>query len=150
LPIAKTVEGNFWILDVSSSGKWGPIFYFSHDPPVMVNHFDSLESFIHSVAIESKVSDEATALVHEVWDDVAAGISVEGARYSNDALVANFARALSDNFRIFDLRGQKPRGLAWGRGRADLECKRCGSELVFAVEVPKPKQSLIAKLLRRK
>lgn len=147
LPIAKTNDGNYWVLDVNPAGAWGPVFYFSHDPPVMVKQFDSLELFITAVASARRVADEAASLVYEVWRDICSGVSAEDARGSKDVLIATFARTLPDNFRIFDLRRKELQGFAWGRGRADLDSRRCGTELVFAVEVAKPRQNLITRLL---
>ena len=46
--IARDYCGNFWMVEVTSSG-FGPIFFCSHDPPVFAYQSDSLSRFFEEV-----------------------------------------------------------------------------------------------------
>ncbi len=143
--VAKTGEGNFWVLDVKEDGSWAHVFYVSHDPPVFSIHFNSLESFVKAVIEGERIIREVSSLT---WQDHSRGIPVPAARSSQDPKLAQFARSLPDDFRIFDLRGtDAPRGFEWGQAGPWTQCKRFGLELIFAVEDPKPKKGILSRLL---
>ena len=142
IPVAKTVTGNFWVVDVSPEGEWQNVFYISHDPLVMVIHFSSLDDFIKAVVLYGKrVIDETTSLVDDALKSK--GLSVKDALSSKDTILFDFAKNLSDDFYIYDLRNQSlMRGFEWGSGPDcdSPECKRYGVHLVFAVKIPQPQK----------
>lgn len=143
--VAKTREGNFWVLDVKEDGTWAHVFYISHDPPVFIIHYNSFESFLEAAVEGERVIKEASSLISH---DHMRGVSVMEARTSPDTMLAQFAGSLSDNFRIFDLRDVHiPQGFEWGLAGALTQCKRCGLELIFAAQEPKPKKGLLSRLL---
>jgi hypothetical protein len=150
LAIAQTNEGNFWAVDVKATGDWGEVFYFSHDPPVVAVQFDSLEGFIEAADGGDQIVETARVLADEIWRDRSAGAMATEIRKSSDETLAQFARSLPDNFRLFDLRGSTaPRGFAWGRAGPQAHCRRLDHDLIFAVEESSPTKGFLKKLLRR-
>lgn len=132
IAVAKTVEGNFWVVDLKENGTWGEVFYISHDPPVFALHFNSLHSFLEGAVRGDSIIKEAASLISH--DYLRGELAKEGRR-SADKKLAQFAHALPDSFRIYDLRGlQPPQAFEWASAGPWTRCKRCQFDLIFAVE----------------
>ena len=136
-------NGNTWVVDVNTTGTWGSVLYFSHDPPTVAIQFSSLRAFLESVVGRRPIVDDASRLADVVWSRTADAISLTDATRSDDPILRSFALSLPTDFQIFDLRAQttEPRGFSWGRAGPDSICRRSGSALIFAVETkPAPRR----------
>ncbi len=143
--VAKTMEGNVWLLDVHADGTWGHVFYLSHDPPVFILHFNSFLTFLEAAIGGNRMVKEAASLM--TLDRIQGVLAME-ARNLSDAKMARFAHALPDNFRIYDLRGlQSPQGFEWGSAGPWTQCKRFQFDLIFAVEEAEPQRSFLFRWL---
>ena len=128
-------DGNFWIVDISENGVWGRVFFVCHDPPVVVLMYESLEALVRAVLEGDRVMYRSINCASRIWREKKVGVMAKEAMYSSDMLVAKFSASLPSNFEIYDLRGEGGgNGFVWGRGGADLDCRRAGSELIFGVE----------------
>ena len=135
IPIASR-DGNTWVIDIQSDGASTYVLYFSHDPPVVIIQFDSLAEFIDAVGNQHDVAGAANIAASQVYKTGASGISVAEARRSRDTDIAKFAENLPGNLSVFDLRKRSPlRGFAWGRTGPNAECRRAGTNLIFAATV---------------
>lgn len=145
--LAKTVEGNFWLLDVMKDGSWEHVFHISHDPPVFAVYFNSFVTFLEAAVAGDRMVKEAASLISQ---DHMRGVLAIEARSFSDAKMAQFAHTLPDNFRIYDLRAvQSPQGFEWGLSGAWTQCKRFNLDLIFAVEETEPKKGLLSRLMRK-
>lgn len=127
VPLNKTETGDFWAVDIDSTGRWGAVFYLSHDPPIVLVQFESLSEFIVATATRSRLVDDK--MITEAMK--AQGISIEEAKTSSDRILKDFAATLPERSFIFDLRlNSGLNGFQWHPGN----CFRCGDERVFAVE----------------
>jgi hypothetical protein len=132
IPVASR-HGNSWVIDLDRNGTWSSVLYFSHDPPVVLIQFDSLTQFINALGDHQNVTEAANHAAAEIYKASSLGMTVAAARQSKDKKLATFASNLPQTFSVFDLReGSLPKGFAWGRGGADSECRRAGTELIFA------------------
>lgn len=41
--------GNFWIVEISSSGEWGEVYFICHDPPLIVKQANSFYEFLNQL-----------------------------------------------------------------------------------------------------
>jgi SMI1/KNR4 family protein SUKH-1 len=148
--------GNFWVVDVNSqTGAWGRVVFVSHDPPVLVVQAADLSEFIEQVlgivrpGQRQAWSESRDTAVSRAWRDEPYLMSRTEALASGDELVAEFAERVPEPYRIADLRGA-PNGVgfSWGRAGPAAKPRRCGAELLFAVEVAK-RGSFLSRLLRR-
>ncbi len=147
--------GNFWIIDVESTGNWGNVFYACHDPAVIVKQSDNLLQFIdHLDEYGMDPQNSTLNIIHEktvfdIWRNNHGFIEINEARNSEDATLKNFALSLADNFVIADLRNKPNKaGFAWGEFGFDIhKSVRCGDELIWGMERPL-KKNFFAKLFR--
>jgi hypothetical protein len=137
--------GNFWVLEVDAHGNWGPVFFGSHDPPVIAIQARNLNEFLLQVLEPALapphralrfVHDEATA---EIWrTDPWLTPQLQG-NASEDATLREFANSLPERFQIADLRkAEIGSGFSWGKAGPNADVRRCGTELLFAVEQKRP------------
>jgi cell wall assembly regulator SMI1 len=155
VPLLTDGSGNFWVIDVNNkNGAWGPVFFVSHDPPVVVVQAPDLETFLSQV-LDTGRSNPNNALSYvrkvsaaRVWKDDPWLISVPDARAAKDPLVSNFAEQLPENFRLADLRSKEVgSGFSWGLAGPNTELRRDGTELLFGVEQKAP--SFLKRVLTR-
>ena len=150
IAIAKSVEGNFWVVDPSPGGSWDRILYFSHDPPVVVIAFLSLGMFIDEALTGQHLPKGATELARRVWQELPRGLMTSEVDSGADPLIVEFSRKLGPEFAIFDLRNSGVgRGFVWGGARPDADCARMGTELVFAVRQPQAPRSWFGRIFGR-
>lgn len=130
VPVATTITGNHWVVDVTSDGQWGPVFYVCHDPPVLSVGFDTLGDFILCAAHSARLRERARALERTPPP----GMSVAMARRSADSALSSFLATLTTDCRIFDWRAPGSpgveRSLAWS---LDGWHRRDGDRLIFAI-----------------
>ncbi len=140
VPIATDGYGNFWVVDASSRGAWGAVFFVVHDPPVAIIQARDVASFIDQVfdarATPAMPSDSAIQLI---WERNPYVISRAQALASQDSTVRAFAQRLDEHFAIADLRDGMPgHGFVWGSAGPDTTVRRDGERLLFAVEQKRP------------
>jgi hypothetical protein len=133
--------GNSWVVDILSSGAWDHVLYWSHDPPVMVKHFATLNEFIQLAGrvkkAEQLVDEEAVASSYNnPGKDVRTACSA-------DASLRAFSELVPDEYRLFDLRqGSPEHGFRWD---PDFQAiTRFGDELVFALPPREKSKGLFA------
>ncbi len=135
--------GNFWVVDLfRDSTAWGPVFYASHDPPVIVFQTDSLAHFISELLRlgNHPRKSELTAVHDEhdgrIWRENPGVMTHEQCLGSDDGELAVFARSLDETWLFVDLR--QPRlgdGFSWGRYGGPPETpRRFGEKRVFAYQ----------------
>ncbi|THJ12982.1 MAG: hypothetical protein CAF43_001690 [Nitrospira sp. CG24C] len=147
VPVAKTEEGNFWVVDVGENGIWSSLFHISFDPPILLVQYSTLEGFVEA-ALSGQLA--ATREFLRTKGAYSAGILADQARNSPDSVIAQFAQSLPSNSRIFDLRGDTvPQGFEWGSAGPRSMCKRFGCELIFATEEPTARKGLLSRLLAK-
>jgi hypothetical protein len=140
--------GNFWVADLDGeSGSCGPVFFCSHDPPVLMIAATSLDAFLRDL-FDTSCEDLAKFIkkTHEQVGEIrlvsSGGMPSVDARTSNDREIAEFAEKLSDGAFIFDLRhASKWHGFPWALRTASDELSRDGSRLLFAVKPETPKRA---------
>jgi hypothetical protein len=144
--------GNFWVVDVSPRGEWGPVIFVCHDPPVIAIQAHDLAGFVSQLLEPEQaevlryVHDQA---VTQIWKDDPWLMSAQDAKLSGDKVIREFANQLSEKFCVADLRSRKVgSGFSWGKAGADAEVKRDGSDLVFGVE--RKASSFLNRLLSRR
>lgn len=145
--------GNFWVVDIHSTGAWGAVFYVCHDPAVIVKHSRNLAQFIrhiHEYGMEEGASHMARIteqIVPEIWRERSGYQPQTEAARTGDATLKQFAATLPETFLLADLRHQpNGAGFAWGRYDKRLDSTvRYGDELIWAVELKK-KKSFFGKL----
>jgi cell wall assembly regulator SMI1 len=143
LPIAGDGSGNFWVVDLHrDSTEWAPIYFASHDAPVILVQSHSLEHFLaelfrmsappHRTAVDDVVADR----LFEVWRTNPSVLTVEAC--AADAVLASFARELGPGFQIIDLRNAPiGMGFSWGRYGPGTRVGRYGALPVFAYGKPR-------------
>lgn len=127
--------GNVWFVDVApTSGAWGPVLFFCHDPPVVVHQAADLGSFLELLRSEdaaSPIDAVHTDHVDRIWKRERLPVPVRKARASDDPVIRQFAATLSDGYAIADLR--RPHvgdGFAWARS---APIGRHPTERIFAL-----------------
>lgn len=134
--------GNFWVVDINpESGAWGAVFYACHDPAVIGVQAPELATFLSQI-LEPAESNPKNALnyvrkeaAYRIWREDPWLMPMNDSRILQDPLTSNFARQLPENMRIADLRSKEiGSGFSWGRARPNADVRRCGANLVFAVE----------------
>jgi cell wall assembly regulator SMI1 len=130
VPIAADGFGNFWVLDVTPADTdVAPIFYASHDPPVVVYQSPSLAHFVREL-FAMFMPPHASALddVHEgrLFDDLGERVEVVDLRHAEIGM-----------------------GFSWGRyGPRTIVCRQ-GYERLFACAPPAGRPGLLRRLTGR-
>jgi hypothetical protein len=138
--------GNHWgyVLtgDSGDLADLGPIYYFSHDPPVFLYQSPSLSHFLNEMfkmaeaPCESLLNEVHEDRLKEVWSRNPDLIPVAEARQSSDPLIAEFAQTLPDHWKMIDLRNPAfGAGFSWGRCR---EFKRHDRTMIFGLDIKEP------------
>ncbi len=129
-PVAADGYGNFWVLDLTpDTGDTAPVFFLSHDPPVLVYQAPDLSSFLVR-ALDGTVPGDAP---HVVWGSRPGALTHEAATSTGDQALRQFARRLGDAWTFVDLRHRSlGDGVAWGRYGPRTRLARHGWERIFA------------------
>ncbi len=112
--------GNFWVVDLQAdSTEWGPIYYVSHDLPVVIFQSPNWKHFLQEVAKFLCGLPGSIEEVHEGkkignWPDDPFAIPQQIAFESQNRVIREFAELVGPGFVIHDLRGAAPgRGFCW-------------------------------------
>lgn len=133
--------GNYWVVDLTSGAtEWGPIYFASHDPPVVLYQAPNLSRFLEEVLKLGDPDGPRSQLdvVHEdatmrVWAENPGMLSLAECLASGDAVLERFAESLSDGFEVRDLRAAGVGdGFSWGRYGPRTENRRAGEAPLFA------------------
>lgn len=138
--------GNEALVDLAhSSESWGPVFFTSHDPPVVVLYFQELADFIAALASDGWGEERRTSprsiekAVDEIWDSDPFSVPASKLLNTPTDIPRQFIAPLLPKGRVTDLRERKiGTGFVQGRFRSNdpsLEC-RLGRDLVFGVSRP--------------
>jgi len=139
--------GNFWVLDLTPDARErAPVFFASHDPPVVVFEAPDLATFVQDALANGLGGDDHDARVFAVWNEDTRPLTHADA-LAGDAASRAFASALDDRFRFVDLR-QPTRGdgFAWGRHGPRTILRRHNTDLLFAYAEPERKQGFLSRL----
>ncbi|HMG71515.1 MAG TPA: SMI1/KNR4 family protein [Gemmatimonadaceae bacterium] len=140
LSIAHDGYGNYWVVDLlSTSTKWGPIYYACHDPPVIVYQCADLEQFIRDVLtmieppFKGPIDEAHEGAVDRVWKENPGIFPVSQAIASMDPELNAFGRSLPSEAFVADLRRARlGDGFSWGRFGPRTKLFRHGESSVFA------------------
>jgi hypothetical protein len=138
--------GNYWAVDVDRrTGDWGSVLFICHDPPVIAIQARDLSTLLEQILspVDSYPENALTYVTKEavrrIWKTDPWLTTVERARISTDAVVSNFAKGLTENFNIADLRaGEVGSGFSWGQAGPRSIVRR-GEGLLFGVEGKAPR-----------
>ena len=154
LPVASDGCGNFWVIDVPpGAATWGPVYYWSHDAPVVLVQARSLGEFVaealklykppHRSLVDAVHQDK----LFDVWTKNPGVIPQADALASADSALREFASRLTADFGIIDLRSAPiGMGFSWGRYGPDSNVQRFGAEPIFGYQQPAKKPGLFARL----
>ena len=145
IAIAHNGFGDYWVVDLCrDSTDWGPIYFCSHDPAVIVYQSPSLYHFMEEVIKmfvpphRSLIDDVHEDLLMNIWRNNPSMITQEQALISEDADIKEFAQSLNENYLVIDLRhAQIGDGFSWGRYGPKTVNKRFGEKRIFAYEIRK-------------
>lgn len=140
LPIASDGFGNFWVVDLhEGSTDFAPIYYASHDPPVISLQSTTFVDFLLELfkmsepPFRSAIDDVHEDRRFEIWRRNPGVLSHEACLASEDAALAAFAQELEPEFQVIDLRdAQVGQGFTWGRYGPRTEIRRAGALPIFA------------------
>lgn len=112
--------GNSWIADVGDAGKWGGVYFFCHEPGIILLQTSDLSEFIRQLDDFCRNGPRST-LHHsyevaswEIWNDTAPFHSKNIVAGSDEVLRA--FRNKYPSHHIIDMRNAKPdQGFAWNR-----------------------------------
>lgn len=140
LPVAGDGAGNYWIVDLTpQSTDWGPVFYYSTNPEVIVWQAKTFSEFIAQLI--SFASFEEGSPIEQVHDKYAARIWAENpnlippekTQEPGDSELGLFAQSLKKGYMFVDLRkGKTGDGLSWRRYAEKTELVRYGNVRLFA------------------
>ena len=142
IAIAADQSGNSWTLDLhGGSAYFGPIFYVSHDPPVIVYQNSTLEKFINQVlaSLNSPWQSDITKVVSEsaysIWNENPNMMNQPDCLNSTDQDIKAFAQELEEDYRIIDMRNPKVGdGFSWGISGPETILRRYGYQTMFAYQ----------------
>jgi hypothetical protein len=143
VPIGTDGEGNFRVVDVSSGGEWGAVFFIAHDPPVAILQARHLASFLRQI-LDTPERAATKDAANRIWSDNPDLVSRAEALASPDPAVRALAEQVSDEFAIADIR-EEGKGFVWGAAGPNTVVRRAGEELVFAIQ-QKKKRSVFSRL----
>jgi len=119
--------GNFWVVDVSPTGDWGPVFFVCHDPAVVIKQSEDLVEYLQQIDELGKKPDQSTLSVFldrtmmRIHGQDNGFMDLASARSSPDLVLREFAAGLPDHFVVADLRDMPIQtGFAWGKYGPDI------------------------------
>lgn len=157
LPIVGDHTGNFWVVDCTATPEAeAAVFFACHDPPVMVWQCRGMATFLRELGrkFASRETSSLDAMhdegVHRVWRADPHGVRRSAALDAPDDSLRAFARALTDEWSIIDLRAPTPgMGFSWGRCGYPAGLRRHGDERLFACAAPQRRSGILSRLFGR-
>lgn len=140
--------GNFWILDIDSSGNWNSVYYVCHDPAVVVKHSENLSEFIAHIdefgrkGRASNLDQIHEKTVLEIWKEKEGIMEKNQKSYNFSDLKID----LPENYLVADLTNAPIKtGFSWGKFGANTKIIRPTDAAIWLLE-KKVKQGFFAKL----
>lgn len=138
--IASDGCGNSWSIDLGPDSKtWGPVYFFCHDPPVIVYQFADVNEFLQQMERVPSQSDLGEALqtwTQRVYRDNPNVLTYAQALEGDDEL-KHFAQPLTAEWEFIDLRrASAGDGFSWGRYGPDTKVMRHSRLPIVALEIP--------------
>lgn len=133
-PVASDGAGNFWLLDLTpDTTESAPVFFLSHDPPVLLYQWPDLAAFVDALLDDSgAVADRAHEQALQVYGSRPGALSYESAATRGDQALRDLAHRLGDGWTYVDLRQRtEGDGLVWGRYGPRTRLARAGWERMF-------------------
>ncbi|MEL7122527.1 MAG: SMI1/KNR4 family protein [Bacteroidota bacterium] len=134
--------GNFWLIDISSNGEWGSVYFVCHDPALIVKQAENITEFIHqlhnellspSSSLISEISDQS---LMEIYKNTTLLKSFEDVMKSGDSDLQSFASQFDEDWFFGDLRKAKiGEGFSLVANYSDTI--RHDDELIWAMKKPK-------------
>lgn len=141
--------GNYWVLEITSEGRCGKIFYVCHDPAVLVIFCETLNEFLQIAEDfyknpgENYLNEVHHEGVMDIWKSDPNTTDITEFRQKNPGLL-KFLFGFDDNSVVADLRyAGKKDGFAWGKYG---QVKRPGDELLWVLQ--KKKKGFLSKLFK--
>jgi hypothetical protein len=111
IAIAHDGFGDYWIVDLCrNSTDWGPIYFCSHDPAVILYQSPSLLHFMEEVIKmfipphRSLIDDVHEDLLMNIWKNNPGMLTHEQALNSEDADIKEFAETLDENYLLIGMK----------------------------------------------
>ncbi len=130
--------GNSWVVDVNvKTGEWSPVFYWCHDPYVLICQARTLADFLAELfklyrgqeSLLRSIHQEGVFKIREPLPRKASEL-----RGTADPHLKEFVETLPDEFSVFDLRDRVVgSGCDWLKYGFFGDVKRHPSELIFAL-----------------
>jgi hypothetical protein len=121
-----------------------PVFFLSHDPPVLLFQSPDLTTFVGDVLEDAGgVADRAHELALQVYGGRPGALSHEAAVARGDVALRELAERLGDQWTLVDLRQRTVGdGVVWGRYGPRTRLARHGWERIFGyAPYVKPRRS---------
>jgi hypothetical protein len=143
--------GNYWSVEIGSDGRWGPVWFLCHDPPVWSIAAADLGGFLDEGFTRSEAELNGswpTGDDNAIWRRNPFATAAESCFASADAEVGDFARQVGVGWDVFDLREGRPgTGIPWGRyGDPDDDVRKHPRLRIFAAKRPPPRRSFWSRL----
>ena len=140
LPVAGDGSGNSWIVDLEPKTKtWGPVFYLSQAPKVVIWQAKTFEEFVAQLLAFSEFQvNSPINLVHDQFANAIAEqnpnvIPADKTQHPGDPDLGLFAQSLKKGYSFIDLRRARiGDGFSWERYGKDTELVRNGFQRLFA------------------
>jgi len=149
VPIAGDGYGNFWVLDLNEDPVFGPVYFMSHDPAVLVYQSPDLATFLSEIRewYRPPYDRPIEEWVYCVWEADSPGVTPE-----HEHVFTWFGETLGPEWTVLDMRYARPGdGFAWDRFGSKTELRTDDAARVYAYRrVPaKEKGGLLRRLLGR-
>ncbi|MBK7404178.1 MAG: SMI1/KNR4 family protein [Phycisphaerales bacterium] len=143
IEVAADGFGNHWVLEIRpGAAAWGPVWFASHDPPVVLHVADDLTTFLRHFldAYRGGEVHNPYACSHRdamrIWEEshpwpTAAHVRAQ-LRATPDPLLAALTADLPDHAEIIDLRPNL-RGFTWDRYDTHCPARRDIHPMLFAL-----------------
>jgi cell wall assembly regulator SMI1 len=139
LEILSDICGNPWVVDIDASGRWGSVFYVSHDPPIIMYQARDLAEFLLEFFLYFTEREKSRWInPDENSFRRVPLLRASDLRNSGDAALRAFAGALEDADLLADLRARMiGGGFAWDHFGPGTGVRRHGQDLLFALIRPR-------------
>ena len=133
--------GNYWILDISESGKANKVFFACHDPAVFVIHSQSLNEYLmHLLEFYESPNKSHLNEIHNkttmtIWNENSFCLSKTMFENNNPEFRDFLKKFNGDEWTIADLRtGKNKTGFAWGKFGTNQFTERHPTVLIWVMK----------------
>ena len=143
IPLATDGIGNFWLLDIEvESGRWGSVFFVSHDPPVLLLQAFSLRQFLNQILDcardGSNPFERIPQQTEKVYEPKITEKLVKDFGDKTNPELYDFVKKHSEQSIVIDLRKcSVGDGFTIDKEGFNSEIARFGSEMFFIIKLEK-------------